>query len=415
MGTARTEAGGSSQPVARMNWLARRRFRNARVRPIAVERLEDRTTPAPVPAVQGLAAPGSTHPLLGDPVSYSFTFANTDATATGYSPYIDLAVDTSGPDGATSNPLDGFGTPAVTAAGLSLTPVGSVTLAAGQTTYVNPFTGQTRSVPAGFGRNDTVYTYQLPFGSFTPGQSTAVTVNLPTSNLADVGTPLPLAVVPGFRDTDAVAPFTPVVGATATTDATPDLYRLKLVYLGPEDETATGPNFVRRYRLEVDVAAGQTLNNLVVTDTLAPTMQVVGRTAARMAAYRAPALGTNVFSAGSAGGTATTAAPGGTVTYGFGNVTGVSGLDAAFEFDFFVPGTPPAAGRCCRRPLPPGRTATRPSTPRRAPPRGRRRTPATRPTSRSRRPPRTTARTPWRTSRSPSRRWSRRSTPRPGR
>ena len=53
----------------------------------------------------------------------------------------------------------------------------------------------------------------------------------------------------------------------------PTLLNLTKTYIGPEDETATGPNFKRRYRLAVDVAPGQTIENLHVVDVLPNTEQ----------------------------------------------------------------------------------------------------------------------------------------------
>jgi large repetitive protein len=246
-----------------------------------------------MPDITGLAAPGSVEPLLGEDVSFAFNFTNSSGTDTGYSPFIELAVDASGPDGPGSNPADGYGTPVVNAGGLDLPAVGTITLTAGQTTFTNPFTGQSRPVPAGFGVGDRIYVYQLPFGSFTPGQTTAVTVKLPTSNLADVGTPLPIAVTPGFRDDNPTAPFNPSYGAAHATDATPELWRLTKTYLGPEDETATGPNYKRRYRLEVDIATGQPLTNLRLTDDLASSMQFTGQAWAYL--FSGGAQGSDVY------------------------------------------------------------------------------------------------------------------------
>jgi fimbrial isopeptide formation D2 family protein len=343
---------------------------------LQLERLETRLNMAPIAAVSGLS---NASPLLGENVSYSFTFANTDAVDTGYSPFFDLIVDTSGPDGTTNLPAtsvnpttpgtaaDGFvGTsgatvPTVGVSGLALQPLGTpIVLTLGQTTYVNPYTGQTLGVPAGYGAGDTIYTYQLPFGSFTPGQNTLVSVSLPTSRLADVGTPLNLTVRPGFRDTDGDpnTPFVPTPAGThldSNASATPRLYSLTKTYLGPENETATGPNFVRRYRVDVDIATGQTINTLQLTDDLGPTMQLAGLTSANMGAYLASSgLTTNIFNPVNRTGTATATAPDGTVTYAFGNVTGVDGTDAAFEFDFFVPRDTSAGTETLPQPTPPG-------------------------------------------------------------
>jgi fimbrial isopeptide formation D2 family protein/uncharacterized repeat protein (TIGR01451 family) len=340
-----------------------------------LEHLEVRRNPAPIAAVSGL---GNASPFLGEDVNYTFSFANTSATDTGYSPFFDLIVDTSGPDGTThlppsslnptspANAADGFvgpsgnTSPVVVATGLPLQPIGApIVLSAGQTSYVNTFTGQTLSVPAGYGAGDTIYTYQLPFGSFTPGQQTRASVSLPTSKLADLGTPLNITVRPGFRDTDGDpnAPLVPTPAGThldASATATPKLYDLIKTYVGPENETATGPNYVRRYRLSVDIATGQTISGLQLTDDLGASMQLAGVNGTNMAAFLASSgLGTNVFSAANLGGSATATAPDGTVTYNFGNVTGVAGVDAVFEFDFFVPRDDGAGNEILPQPTPP--------------------------------------------------------------
>ncbi len=173
-----------------------------------LDTLEDRVVPAPIPTLTGLAAPGSVRPLLGDNASYSFTFTNTSGADTGYGPFVEVAVDTTGRDGdgidaATNDPAqvdDGFGDPVVTSSGVPLNQAGAIILKAGQTTFVNPLTLETRNVPAGFGEGDTIFIYALPFGSFTPGQSSAMTITAPISKLADVGTAIPISVTAGFRD-----------------------------------------------------------------------------------------------------------------------------------------------------------------------------------------------------------------------
>ena len=340
---------------------------------LRLEQLEERENPAPVATIAGL---GNVTPFLGETANFSFTFTNTDAVDTGFSPFFDLILETSGPDGTTNSPptslnpttpstaADGFAAssggvvnPTVTVSGLTLIPIGTpIVLTAGQTTYVNPFTGQTLAVPAGYGAGDTVFTYQLPFGSFTPGQSTLVSVSAPTSNLADVGTPLDLTVRPGFRDTDGNpnAPLVPAVYTDASAAAVPKLYDFVKTYQGPENETATGPNYVRRYRLSVDIAAGQTIQNLVITDNLGPTMQIAGISGTNMAAFLASSgLGTNVFNGANLSGTALTTAPDGTLVYSFGSVTGVAGTDAVFEFDFFVPRDNSSAAEILPQPTPP--------------------------------------------------------------
>ena len=163
------------------------------------------------------------------------------------------------------------------------------------------------------------------------------------SNLADVGTPLRISVRPGFRDVDAVAPFAPLYGALYNTDVTPELYRLYTRYIGPENETTTGPNFARRLQVEVDIAKGQTLSNVQIFDTLSSSMQILGRNtnivvgSPKMAVYLNSSGPANVFDPSRLTGTAQPTSPGGTLNYNFGTLTGVDGGDATFEFNFYVP------------------------------------------------------------------------------
>ena len=59
---------------------------------------------------------------------------------------------------------------------------------------------------------------------------------------------------------------------------TPTILRLTKTYIGPEDETATGPNFPRQYRITVDVATGQTVTDLDLTDVLPGNLQFIAVT-----------------------------------------------------------------------------------------------------------------------------------------
>lgn len=129
---------------------------------LLLELLEQRENPTPVPSIVGLPGAGTTQPLLGDAVTYSFSYANT-GDATGFAPFIELAVDTSGPDGAASLPRDGIGTPTISAAGLPLSAVGSITLTPGQTTYVNPLTGEVRTISSIFGAGRSAPTTRSSF------------------------------------------------------------------------------------------------------------------------------------------------------------------------------------------------------------------------------------------------------------
>jgi fimbrial isopeptide formation D2 family protein/uncharacterized repeat protein (TIGR01451 family) len=287
--------------------------------------------------------------LIGETVTLTVTFDNASTGTgdqTGYGPYIDLFLDTTGPDGAPS--FDGLVTTGMRATYLGQPLPGMEVIPITGSTYVHPLTGQTLSVP-GYGtrfqNGDTIVVLTLPFGSFTNTQPPApINVTLRISNLADLGTPLPVTAVAGFRygadpldNPGADPPLRQTTPSDA--DVTPTLWTLTKTYLGPEDETATGRNYPRRYRLDVDIADGQPVTNLQITDVLANSMRITGNTAAQMSArlYNTPGVPTEVFNPANLSGAATPAAPGGTLIYSFGNKTGVQGIDASFEFEFYIP------------------------------------------------------------------------------
>ena len=118
----------------------------------------------------------------------------------------------------------------------------------------------------------------LPFGSFVPGQpDVEIDVAVRVHPFADAGAPLQIQARGGFRfggDKDGNLP--PSVGAFVTAAVTSHVLTLRKVYLGPEDETATGPNFPRQYRIEVDVADGQTVSGLMIKDCFPGNLKFLG-------------------------------------------------------------------------------------------------------------------------------------------
>ncbi len=153
-------------------------------------------------------------------------------------------------------------------------------------TIVHPFTGLPVACPTAPANYDGPSPYvwefvllELPFGSFVPGQPpAAISVSASMSDHADLGEPLPIEASSGFRygkdaldnpDTDP-----PILQTTpSTASVTPTLLILTKSFNGPENETATGPNWVRRYTIDVAIAPGQTITNLDVTDLLPNTIQ----------------------------------------------------------------------------------------------------------------------------------------------
>lgn len=220
----------------------------------------------PVPTSTVTASTNS--PLLGEGVALTVTFDNTDTTDTGYGPYVDLVFDSGGADGD-----DGvtFGSAAYLGAPLAPLEVFDCTGAA----QTHPLTGASLSCPVG----SQIVVLQLPFGSFTPGQPVApIDVIASISGLADVGAGLDVTATGGFAFGDSPTGTIPIVGTTDSTTLNPEVVRFTKGNIDTENETATGPNFPRQYLLEVDIADGQTVNGLTITDRVPSSYVYLGST-----------------------------------------------------------------------------------------------------------------------------------------
>ena len=127
---------------------------------------------------------------------------------------------------------------------------------------------------------DTLLVIELPFGSLVPEQP-AIPVSITTamSNLADLGTPLPIHARGGFRfgadpldnpccDLVIMAPSSPDSSTWPAASVTPTLATISKAYNGPESETATGPDFPRTHTITIEIAPGQTVGDLDVFDDL---------------------------------------------------------------------------------------------------------------------------------------------------
>ncbi len=137
----------------------------------------------------------------------------------------------------------------------------------------------------------------LPFGSFVPAQPpVTVTITAHMSELADLSQPLNIRGQAGFRfGNTAIADFCcdpwdatlPVDGDGeydvldfgSVGSVEPSLLSISKAYVGPEYETATGPNFPRQFTISVDIADSQVIGiagnpaNFVISDTLPDNIQ----------------------------------------------------------------------------------------------------------------------------------------------
>ncbi len=284
-------------------------------------------------ATATVAAPAA--PLIGESLVIPVTFDNT-GTGTGYGPFIDLVLPTIGADGAGAATDDGISFVSATYLGAPVVATVLTVDASGNITHPYARTAGGAPVVVGGGTPGNQYVVlQLPFGSFTPTQpAAAVQVTTTLSTLADANVALNIRARGGFRygaDPLDNPPADPsLLGAfTADQPVTPTIWRLTKTYIGPEDETATGPNFPRQYRIDVDIAAGQTVSAVDLIDVLPANLQFLAVVSTLINNAAAPAT---------AVATPSTTTPGGTLTRRFASVTGTAGTqDASLIFSYYVP------------------------------------------------------------------------------
>ncbi len=277
---------------------------------------------APTPSTT-ITTPATT--MVGEPVVFTVSFANTGgAGEVGYGPYLNVELPIEGADGAGAATDDGLSFTSASYLGATMTPLIAPFLCTG--TYTHPLTNLTTSCTSG----RQVVILQLPFGSFAVGQPGAdVQITAAMSNLADVGTALQIRATGGFAYGSIPTGNTPIIGSTATATVTPQLFTLTKTYIGPEDETATGPNYPRQYRITVDIANGQTLTNLNLTDVLTDSIQYL-TTNSVTTTIGSPTI-TSVI-------TPSLSTPGGTLTRRLSSATGTAGAaDASMLFSYYVP------------------------------------------------------------------------------
>ncbi|MFQ3670748.1 MAG: hypothetical protein SNJ84_04760, partial [Verrucomicrobiia bacterium] len=319
-------------------------------RKLVSETLEDRILFDAVPVVT-LDAPGSVG--IGETAQIRVTFDNADPADTGYGPWIDVAINRTGTDGVApgldpSDTFDGLTlatTPTYLGVPVNFTLLTLDDTANGGFGVIHPYAVDNTGNPVfisttnlaspyfamlngSFTNGDQLLVIELPFGSFTPNQPGAeIVFSLQLSDLADVGVPLPIAAWGGFRfgndplDNPSSDPSIIGVPDLVSTNVDISLASLSKTFDGPEGETATGPNFLRTYRINVDIAPGQTLEDLHIFDQLSDRVQFVSISAASHAFSLAQPL-------------PSTSIPGGELGIVFdGSVTG----NAWIEIQFYVP------------------------------------------------------------------------------
>ena len=137
-------------------------------------------------------------------------------------------------------------------------------------------------------------TLEMPFGSFTPNQPAAqieVTAHIDEYRQVDEQAVAPKTLIsrciPAI-DTAAIHSITPAsnppVDPTLVETQTfrPEVIRFEKQYLGPEHELATGPNYPEQYQITIDIATGQTISNLQLTENLPDEIFYLGNDTVRV-------------------------------------------------------------------------------------------------------------------------------------
>ena len=226
--------------------------------------------------------------LIGQEQVITFRFDNqsngASGSSVGYAPYLDILLPRNGADGSGIGDTpanDGISFIAATYLGQ---PVSATVLEFdAQGHAAHPFAKQADGsalVVTGT-PGDALLVLNLPFGSFTDPQTPAdIAVRLGVSGGADLGIPLNLSATGGFaygRDPlNNPSVDSPVRGPTATVSLDPQIAQVDVVYVGPEQETATGPSYPHSWLVQGLIAPGQSLTGFTLSDDLPDGIVLLG-------------------------------------------------------------------------------------------------------------------------------------------
>ncbi|WP_376094551.1 SdrD B-like domain-containing protein [Roseomonas sp. CCTCC AB2023176] len=199
----------------------------------------------------------------------------------GYYPYVDLRIPTLGADGVGTATDDGLTYIGATYLGIPLEQTILTFDSDGKAAHPFAKDALGNAIVVTGAAGEQLVVLRLPFGSFTPDQTpTDIVVQVAVSDLADLDTPLRLEATGGFAyGRDALnnpLADAPVRGATASLDVTPQVITLETRYLGPEQETATGPSYARTWVAQADIAVGQTVTGLVLQQVIPDGVVILG-------------------------------------------------------------------------------------------------------------------------------------------
>ncbi|MGB7343551.1 MAG: isopeptide-forming domain-containing fimbrial protein [Pirellulaceae bacterium] len=331
---ASSDRAGASQPIAN------RPAKSTRRRLLA-EKLDARIVFAAIPAVT-IDAPAEV--FLGETADVSVTFDNAHATDAGFGPFVDVLLPRNGADGVNGVDMDGFsyvtGSANFLGAALTTTVLVFPNDGGGVGAVDHPYAVDNTGTPLQVTGNtgDQLLVFQLPFGSFA-GDQPGATIDFQTtlSSDADLGTSLDIRARGGFQfgndelnnpasDPSLVSQASSANAWTPVASIDPILVEMTKTYIGPENETATGPNFPRQYTIEIDVADGQTITDNDFTDLLPNNVELISVDTIT------PAGSTTNFPATPAN------VPNNDLTINIPSITGTTAsVDASITFSYFIP------------------------------------------------------------------------------
>ena len=255
----------------------------------------------PIPTLN-IVAPSEQ--LLNESFTFHLNFNNTGVD-TGFGPMIELILPAQ------------IQFQSASFLGVALNPYSAVFGPSG--TLINPFT----SLPVSGTPGSTLYILQQPLGSFASDQPTS-TVDVTALLLGNstLNVPLDITGIPIFRYGATATGDTPIVGTSTTINLTPTVIKLTKSSSAPESETVTGENYKITYTLTVDVANGQTINNVYVTDIIPGNLQYVS-SITPTGAIRTLEPSTTI--------------PGGVLQFLFSSITGVLGPDKTVNYIVYAP------------------------------------------------------------------------------
>lgn len=277
--------------------------------------------------------------LIGESYSFTVGFENTGADP-GYGPFVDLIFPVNGADGAAgTDTADGIDFLSASYLGNGISPDIQIFPDDGSGTGCvdHPFAldsaGNIVEVCGVTG--DKLVVLMLPYGSYTPAQPILdIDVNATVSELADVSTALTIQARAGFQFgndplNNPTLPDPTIISNYSNLDVTPSMISLSKTYNGPESETATGPNFPRRYTIDVNIADGQTIDDLQIRDVLPNNiayLSIISTSPSGGTVLDEPTIGVAANS------------PDNELVFEFSSVTGsTSDSDAQLVFEYFVP------------------------------------------------------------------------------